>query len=334
MNKTSFLYVAVFSIFSWSCTDINDSSKRNSDWVWVQDLNGKNGSWHKYGGKQMNNGIYTLFYDTGARREIGKIEEGQYIDTMFFFNEKDDSLGFEIQKGKKYYSISTGVYNVYHHNGNIKLKANFTSNGNGIVTEYSKDNSKIAKIPLFKGLKNGQLERFYSNGKIQSIREYLMDTLHGKSRLYFKHGGLALEVNFKNGKREGKQISYHDTGEIYRIDYLKEDKRNGLHEEFYKNGQVRMRTQCVNDEYDGTSEYFFKNGKLYSTGFFKNGLFEGTCKVYGSEKGLFQELEYKNDEIESRKDYRELTPSENSEMDYMLNYPSEIALRNKQLWDN
>ncbi len=127
--------------------------------------------------------------------------------------------------------------------------------------------------------------------------------------MFNKYGELEKECNYKNGKKEGLEISYK-FNKIHKKTNYKEDKKDGLKEEWYKNGQKYYQHTYKEDKYNGLYQEWFKNGQKkiectyngvyelwYETGM--EGLYEewyenGQKKIECSHKkgqydGLFEE---------------------------------------------
>ena len=49
-------------------------------------------------------------------------------------------------------------------------------------------------------------------------------------------------VLYKNGKREGKYISYHQNGEIKRKSHFKDGKKEGEDISYYQNGKIKSKS--------------------------------------------------------------------------------------------
>lgn len=326
-------FVKLFFVFLLSCSvpDINDESKRNTNWIWIQDLEGGRGQWHKIGGKNLEEGEYTLFHDNGSRREVGRIKNHENIDTIFLYSNSDELFGYQVTEGNRYHSLDSGKYTIYHQNGSIRMEANYITSKKGTIRNYTKDGIIINIIKFTNGLRNGKSTEYFDDGSLKSTEEYVNDTLNGLAQYYFKSGSLAQEVNIIKGLREGKEISYHESGEIYRIRYLKNDQKIGTFIEFYKNRQIRMITQCVDNKFHGESKIYYENGKLFAVGNYKKGKLNGSFNIYGSEKGLFQKLFYNDNVIVKQNDLRDLTTTELSNFISCREYAKKTEVKYRQL---
>ena len=90
-----------------------------------------------------------------------------------------------------------------------------------------------------------------------------------------------VQASFKNGKKEGPWVGYHENGQLrYKITY-KNGKKEGPWVGFYKNGQLRRKGNFKNGKWDGPFVSYYKNGQVISKGTFKKGKKEGPWVYYG-----------------------------------------------------
>ena len=53
---------------------------------------------------------------------------------------------------------------------------------------------------------------YFENGKIQQVSNYLNDKLEGESRVFFPNGNIATIEFFKEGKKDGKDLDFDESG--------------------------------------------------------------------------------------------------------------------------
>ena len=70
-----------------------------------------------------------------------------------------------------------------------------------------------------------------------------------------------IQGTFRNGKKHGPFVRYHDNGQLKGKETYKDGKLEGLWEKFYENGQLRSRQNYKNGKLDGLSEWFYTNGR-------------------------------------------------------------------------
>jgi antitoxin component YwqK of YwqJK toxin-antitoxin module len=79
--------------------------------------------------------------------------------------------------------------------------------------------------------------------------------------------------SFRNGKKHGPWVSYHDNGKLDYKGTYKDGKQHGPWVWFYDNGQLRFKGTYKNGEWDGPWVTYNKDGTKdkKNTGTYKNG---------------------------------------------------------------
>ncbi len=164
-----------------------------------------------------------------------------------------------------------------------------------------KENGQLEEIPIDTIQKdgNGGENSSYDTEKIGNYNKKGEKT--GEWRVYFGDGALALLENYKNGKLDGQQKAFYETGELKAIASL----TNGTlleWKQFYKSGQLEIlvipiaekkqhwkyyykdgtlkEEESINEEgeRDGAYKAYYQNGKLSRSATFKDGKLIGEWK--------------------------------------------------------
>ena len=77
--------------------------------------------------------------------------------------------------------------------------------------------------------------------------------------------------SFKNGKKHGKWIIYHENGQLAKKFYLKNGKVEGEAIAYYDNGELWHKGQFKNSKKDGEWIIYHHNGQLMDKAHYKNG---------------------------------------------------------------
>ena len=160
-------------------------------------------------------------------------------------------------------------------------------------------------------MKNGLIEEFYDNGKLESRKNWKEGKKDGLSEEFHKKNGrLIFKKNFKNGILDGLYEEFYKNGQLrQRVNYVKGEKE-GYGEHFYYDGllyrfvkTIRGETKILNRLSQRTSfkngrlvliENFYKNGKLSKRLRFKGLARHGLSEFYDEEGNLTKTIEYKN----------------------------------------
>ena len=80
--------------------------------------------------------------------------------------------------------------------------------------------------------------------------------------------------SFRNGKKHGPWVSYHDNGQVFSQGTYKNDKEDGPWVVYYKNGQLLSKGTLKDGKMDGPWVGYNDDGTVWEkyTGTFKDGV--------------------------------------------------------------
>jgi antitoxin component YwqK of YwqJK toxin-antitoxin module len=121
---------------------------------------------------------------------------------------------------------------------------------------------KFTNIP-FTGKVTGKDQGSFKNGK----REGYWISYHENGQLWY-------EGKYKSGKQEGASVGYHDNGELFYKGNYKNFKQEGAWVIYHENGQLESKGTWKNDKKEGAWVGYNKDGTVDkgNTGTFKDGV--------------------------------------------------------------
>ncbi len=320
-----FLIITFILVAFYGCqnSDINDSSKRNENWVyWVDKKTGK-ASWVPITGNEttLKDGRYTMFYAKGTIYKKGKLKNGKDIDTMYFYDLKEKPIQYLIVKPDTllHYYLKNGPYLSHSQNGKIFEKGIIENHQIG--DEWTKyfDNGKI---DWTKKLVNGTGWNYwyYKNGQISDINYHVNGKTHGEVKIWFENGQIQEISNWKNGLQDGMYQTYYENGQPkVKVNWIN-DKRDGKSERWYENGQKeevmfykagledgevlqwhpngnrKATLKFISGQVDGKGTTYFENGKIKGEGFYKDGKRNGMFIEYDANGKVVKKINHINGE--------------------------------------
>ena len=99
---------------------------------------------------------------------------------------------------------------------------------------------------------------------------------------------------YKDGKPNGKWITFFPNGNIKSIENWQNGKLNGKYIIYQENGKKVMQTRYLNGKDNGEYFLFHENGMPQVKGSFKNGKPSGIWKYYNSSGKLKGKADYTN----------------------------------------
>lgn len=213
-------------------------------------------------------------------------DNGKKID--YYYGDVKQSE-YTLRNGK-----SNGTFTVFHKNGAIKKKGNYTNGkANGTFTEYDEQGNVTAKYAMKSGLKNGLL-KFYEDNKISYSATYSNDYKNGQyiyyhynddnGELLFKHYG-----QYLNDEKNGTwKIHIIEDGKERLVHYnnYEDGLKNGLFQD--SKGDSLIIGNYQNDKLNGGYKIYRDLGKMLVGGFISTDLNYLTLfvdgKYYDDEK--------------------------------------------------
>jgi antitoxin component YwqK of YwqJK toxin-antitoxin module len=103
------------------------------------------------------------------------------------------------------------------------------------------------------------------------VSEYAKGVLHGRQRKWYESGKIAEERFYKNGAKDGVQISFWENGKK-RFEFIaKQDAYEGKMFEWDENGMLSHEGNFKNGQEEGIQKMWYANGKIRSNYVIKNG---------------------------------------------------------------
>jgi antitoxin component YwqK of YwqJK toxin-antitoxin module len=210
-------------------------------------------------------------------------------------------------------------------------------NPDGYNVFYYPNGQKSSEGTMRNGKPDGYWKNYYENGILKSEgnrKDFLLDSIW---RFYDEKGKLTLEINYKNGKKNGYRITYGEdeinkehfvndikqgysyildtTGRVIMEIPFEDGLENGLAREFDKEGNIiqlikykkgyvvsreRINRYDSNHQPHGKWEWFYDDGTLKMVGTYNHGLKNGYFKEYDKEGNLLSVEKYVNGEKEKK----------------------------------
>ena len=226
------------------------------------------------------------------------------------FNGESSEYG-NYKEGKR-----DGLWIFWSHSG-IRSEKNYKDGQlDGIQLYWNKDGNKVKEINYIDGeLIEGSAKYWDSKGEsitLEGVNEERLESrlreveivlskyeneLDSEEIMYLKGGdapytgktfgfanSLRLE-NYKDGKKNGVQIHWHENGQKSLEGNYKDGKEDGLMVEWYKNGQKSIEYNYEDGKPDGLCVNWHENGKKMSESNWNKGEQIGGSQKYWNSKG-------------------------------------------------
>lgn len=163
----------------------------------------------------------------------------------------------------------------------------------GHWVEY-KAKKKVYEGFFVDGKPQGELLRYYPNGRLMAKMQYLSDSDIVYAQLYQDHRNNKLKAK---GKYIGQQkdslwIYYSIQGHIQTEGFYKQGKKQGVWKFYNRYGVLAQEAFYTQDTLDGTQTQWFSNGKTERITHYQKGVLHGEFKVYYPEGNLRSQGQY------------------------------------------
>ena len=135
---------------------------------------------------------------------------------------------------------------------------------------------------------------FYEDGLNEFIELYRNNKKNGKSLYWHDNGNQKGELNYKDGKLYGTQKEWHKNGKLHFINTYKDGKKNGLETNYFFDGQKQNEGKYKDGKQDGLWSGWYNNGQLHFTSTYKDGKQDGLYTEWYSHRWKHGEGNYKD----------------------------------------
>lgn len=162
-----------------------------------------------------------------------------------------------------------GEFIYYAEDGTIQLKLNYQF-GNVVSYSYMGADGKYVKdIPLKAA--TGKVTGYYSNGKKSVEMEYKNGKRNGKYIVYNPNGNKRVEIDMQNENYEGSYQEWYSNGNLRCKEYYTSDKLNGVSKNYNEKGALVLESTYVMGVKYGPEKIYDASGKLIKTQYNVNG---------------------------------------------------------------
>lgn len=311
MKQYLLVIYCISILFGCRKSDINDKSRRNEHWAWWTDVATGDTKWLKVTNNSsiVRNGKYVLFYFNGNVREIGKLNEGKNVDTIFAYNIDGKLFAYNVLSRNSWYFVENGpvkqyypdgkIWNEgviqnhtfgdkwkkYYKNGKLENTRDFV-NGIGWIVNYYENGNIKDSIYHTKEFGDFVIKFWYENGNLNESNTFNGNDFNGISKNYYENGQLKGSGEMVNGKRSGIQLQWYETGELKARSNYKNGKIEGQQYTYHKNGKIKTFGTVRNGGLNGEVKQFDEDGVLISDDFYKDGIKAGNIYINSHETSI------------------------------------------------
>lgn len=267
----------------------------------------------------LKDSTWVTYWNNGNKLTVMNFKEGQPTGEVLTFYESGKKRSIE--------NIENGEYKLWYENGNLSTSGYMKDSERDSVWKYfSQDGILMREGSYLKGKKQGLHTAYFPSGKKESeiqyrngLKEghavwYRRDTTSQQKNRMVKHmegdfaadiqtghwtyyqidGKVGNEGEYENGKMAGLWTWYYDTGEVWKKGTYKNGERNGVYTVFFENGKIFYTGNFKDNKEEGFWKRFHESGRPEMEGCFHNGMMDSIWKEWFPNGVLRYEISYKS----------------------------------------
>lgn len=221
-----------------------------------------------YGGVKNTEGLYKKGNKTGVWKIYG--EEGKLYTTTTYVDDEKNGIetrffpdGVKNQISMYQDDRLNGPYIKNNTDGTLAYKIDFEEGGAKTYTYLGKDGLLVTPVPI--DWTGSILKAFFPNGRLLRACAYNDGVKNGRDIMYYPSGQVWSEDTTAYGISEGSYKEYYPDGKL-KLNYpYATDNVDGVCREYNANGTLKKEEPYDNGSYNGLVKYFDTSGKLVKT---------------------------------------------------------------------
>ena len=163
----------------------------------------------------------------------------------------------KLQEGKVTDGIKVGTWTTYYIDGKIKEVGEFKEDKYIVKSAWTKQGEVMVQNGI------GEYLTYFEDSNKEFEKGYFENGLRvGTWLLYYPNSiVIQLESNYKNGKLDGRTVTYFANGNISSEGNLEADKKVGEWKWYYESGQLQCSINYVNDKKQGDQIFWSETGR-------------------------------------------------------------------------
>ena len=149
----------------------------------------------------------------------------------------------------------------------------------------------------------GKSKCYYSNGELSDEVNFIDGKMQGKWIYWHENGRKNSEENYRDGKLNGSSKSWNMNGNLIRDKNYKDGNPNGKWTFWHRNGQIEKIENYKDGEIHGNLTIWYANGQIQSDGNYIDGKKDGKWINWNQKGQITSEKHIKNGNIISETRY-------------------------------
>ncbi len=176
----------------------------------------------------------------------------------------------------------------------------------GTVIYKYENGEKREELNCVNGNWQGEIKWWYEDGTKAGEGKLLsLGKWDGEYKEWYENGQQKIQVNFRDGKEQGKEIWWYESNQTKKVTQYKNGKKEGRAIGFYETGSKKWDATWAQGKPDGEYKEYYSNGDLKSIVRYQEGERHGMVEVWYEDDGRrnlphrhAKKIEFKGGEID------------------------------------
>jgi len=185
-----------------------------------------------------------------------------------------------------------GHWKAYDVNGILKFEGEFVdSKPVGTFKYYYADGKVKAVSEMYEQGTRSRTQVFHNNGRLMAKGNYLNKKKDSAWVYYSDYDGVLLSSEFyQGGLLEGIVINYFPQGGVAEEILYKDGLKNGEWKRYFTDGKLKLKAKYIDDKLEGLMLVYHQKGFPEVSGMYKNNFKDGMW-MYFNEQGIVTKKE-------------------------------------------
>jgi len=190
--------------------------------------------------------------------------------------------------------LMTGCGNDSYNKEGDRAESNLSS---GEIAEINFDDLETRKKIIAEAIGRNQLQHRQDKGDELAYAPKAQATYSGWEKEIYDNGTIWRLSQWKDGKRNGVSIWWHENGNKSMEENYKNGKRDGLETEWFENGQKELEANYKGGKQDGLETGWYENGQKEYNGNWKDAQQDGLWVFYNEDGTEKNRITFKDGEV-------------------------------------
>lgn len=219
------------------------------------------------------------------------------LSILAFGQTQDDAtLNSEDAQGRK-----NGKWKVYDESDNLRYEGQFKNGvAIGTFTYYYPDGKVKAVSEMYDNGRRSYTKVYHKNGRLMGVGRYFDKAKDSTWNYFSDYDGVLLSSEYYvNGLLDSIAINYFPKGGVAEEIPYRQGVKEGVWKQYFSDGTLKLKATYENDLLQGLMIVYYPNGLPEVSGMYKNGLKNGMWMHFDEQGKVYKKETFERGHIRS-----------------------------------